>query len=159
MKSFTKYVVITTLMMGTFFSVCPQAEAATTLRSAAMTSAKTQKGARYVWGAEGGYSRGYDCSGLIYWAYRKHGKTLPRTAHDQYLRSQKVSAANRKPGDLIFIHDARGRVFHVGIYTGFRYSKGWMLNANSSSYRGYKVVEAPIGEYTVGAPYATYGRY
>lgn len=158
MRSTTKYVVISAVMLGTFFGITPQAEAAT-LRSAAMASAKTQKGAKYVYGAEGGYSRGYDCSGLTYWAYKKHGKTLPRTAQQQYNKSTKVSAKNRKPGDLIFIKDRYGRVYHVGIFTGVRDGKGWMVNANTGAYRGRKVVEAPVREYTAGSPYAVYGRY
>lgn len=158
MRSFTKYVVISSFMLGAFFSLTPNAEAAT-LRGSAMASAKTQKGAKYVWGAEGGYSKGYDCSGLIYWAYKRHGKTLPRVAHDQYVKSTKVSPQNRKPGDLIFIRMPGGRMYHVGIFTGVRDGKGWMVNANTGSYRGRKVVEAPVIEYTRGTPVESYGRY
>lgn len=159
MRSTTKYVVVTALMMGTFFTSMPRAEAATTLRSAAMASANTQKGAKYVWGAEGGYSNGYDCSGLIYWSYKKHGKTLYRTAQGQYDHSTHISASSRKPGDLVFIKDSNGRVFHAGILTRIYNGTGYMVNANTGSYRGYKVVEAPVYEYTYGAPYAVYGRY
>ncbi len=159
MNSVHKITVIFALGLGLVIGSVSNAEAAPTLRSSAMASAKTQKGAKYVWGAEGGYSRGYDCSGLIYWSYRKHGKTLPRTAQAQYNSSKKVSAKNRKPGDLIFIKDRYGRVYHVGIFTGVRDGKGWMINANTGSYRGRKVVEAPVKEYTAGSPYAVYGRY
>jgi cell wall-associated NlpC family hydrolase len=159
MRSSTKYVVTTVIMLGTFFTVTPKAEAATTIRSAAMVSANTQKGAKYVYGAEGGYSKGYDCSGLIYWSYKQHGKTLARTAQSQYNKSTHVSPANRKVGDLIFIRDSRGHVYHVGIFTGVRGGKGYMTNANTGSYRGRKVVEAPISEYTAGSPSAVYGRY
>lgn len=158
MKSSAKFVVITALMLGTFFSVTQKAEAAPTLRSAAMASANTQKGAKYVWGAAGGYSKGYDCSGLVYWSYKQHGKTLPRVAQDQYNHSQHISAGSRQPGDLAFILDSRGRVFHVGIVTRITSGTGYMVNANTGSYRGYKVVEAPIYEYTYGSPYVKYGR-
>jgi cell wall-associated NlpC family hydrolase len=159
MKSAIKYVVITTLMIGGFFATAPDAEAAT-LRGSAMASANTQKGAKYVWGAEGGYSRGYDCSGLMYWAYKKHGKTLPRTAQEQYNKSKHISPSSRQVGDLIFIRDSRGHVYHVGIFTGVKNGKGRMTNANSGPYRGYQVVvDAPITEYTSGPPTAVYGRY
>lgn len=158
MNSTSKIAVIFALAFGTFFVTIPNAEAAPTLRSAAMASANTQKGARYVWGAEGPYSKGYDCSGLTYWAYRQHHKTIPRVAQDQYNHSHHVAAKDRKPGDLIFIA-SRGHVYHVGIFTGVRNGKGYMLNANSGSYRGRKVVEAPVSEYTNGSPYAVYGRY
>jgi cell wall-associated NlpC family hydrolase len=158
MNSTTKLVAIFVLAFGVFSVSVPNAEAAT-LRNAAMASANTQKGAKYVWGREGGYSRGYDCSGLTKWAYKQHGKTLPRTAQDQYNKSQHVSPQNRKPGDLIFIRDSRGRVYHVGIFTGVRGGKGWILNASNGDYRGHKVLEAPVQEYTAGSPTAVYGRY
>lgn len=159
MHSTSKIAVIFAVAVGTFFVSIPNAEAAPTLRSAAMASANTQKGARYVWGAEGGYSKGYDCSGLIYWAYKKHDKTLPRVAQDQYNHSHHISAGSRQPGDLVFIRDARGHVYHVGILTRIKNGHGYMVNANRGAYRGYKVVEAPIYEYTSGSPYASYGRY
>ena len=159
MNSTSKIAVIFALAFGTIFVSIPNAEAAPTLRSSAMASAKTQKGARYVYGAEGGYSKGYDCSGLVYWAYKKHGKTLARTAQGQYNNSKKISAGSRQPGDLVFIHDARGHVYHVGILTRIYKGHGYMVNANTGSYRGRKVVEAPIYEYTYGSPYVTYGRY
>jgi cell wall-associated NlpC family hydrolase len=159
MKSSTKFVVISALMIASFFATTPDADAATTLRAQAMASANTQKGAKYVWGNEGGYSRGYDCSGLIYWSYRQHGKTLPRVAKDQYNHSQHISASNRKPGDLIFIKDSSGYVYHVGIFTGVRNGKGYMLNANYGRTTAHIVGEWPITNYTDGSPYAVYGRY
>lgn len=159
MNSVHKITIVLALGFGLVVGGVSNAEAAPTLRSSAMASAKTQKGAKYVFGRQGGYSKGYDCSGLTYWAYKQHGKKLPRTAQEQYNRSKKVSPKNRKSGDLIFIRDSRGRVYHVGIFTGVRSGKGWMINANSGSYRGRKVVEAPVKEYTAGSPTAVYGRY
>lgn len=159
MKSSFKYVVVTAVFLGTFFSFSPDANAATTLRSAAMASANTQKGAHYVYGAAGGYSRGYDCSGLIYWSYKQHGKKLYRTAQQQYNHSHHIAPKDRKPGDLVFIEDRYNHVYHVGIFTGVHGGKGYMINANTGSYRGRKVVVAPISEYTAGSPHAVYGRY
>lgn len=158
MNSSGKWFVISVVTIGALFAFMPDADA-TTLRGSAMASANTQKGAKYVWGAEGGYSNGYDCSGLVYWAYKKHGRILPRTAAEQYNKSQKISVGSRRAGDLIFIRDSRGYVYHVGIFTGVRNGKGWMVNANTGSYRGRKVVEAPVSEYTTGSPTAVYGRY
>lgn len=158
-RTASKIVLIFALAIGTVTVSVPNAEAAPSLRAAAMASANTQKGAKYVWGAEGGYSRGYDCSGLIYWSYKKHGKTLARTAQSQYNHSHHVAPKDRKPGDLIFIEDRYNHVYHVGIFTGVRNGKGYMVNANTGSYRGRKVVEAPVSEYTYGSPHAVYGRY
>lgn len=157
-RTASKIALIFVLTFGTVAVSIPSAEAAPTLRSAAMASAKTQKGARYVWGAAGGYSKGYDCSGLIKWAYKQHNKKLPRTAQAQYNKSKHIAAKDRKPGDLIFIVKD-GRVFHVGIFTGVRNGKGYMLNANSGRTTPHKVGEWPVKNYTDGAPYALYGRY
>jgi cell wall-associated NlpC family hydrolase len=159
MNSTSKIAVIFAMAFGTFFVTMPHAEAATTLRYAAMASANTQKGARYVYGAEGGYSRGYDCSGLIYWSYKQHGKILPRTAQSQYNHSHQVKAKDRKPGDLIFIEDRRNHVYHVGIFTGVRNGKGYMLNANYGRTTKHIVGEFPVTNYTYGSPHAVYGRY
>lgn len=159
MKSSTRYVVITALMMGAFFTVTPKAEAAPALRIAAMASANTQKGARYVYGAEGPYSKGYDCSGLVYWSYKQHKKTLPRTAQGQYNSAKKIAAGSRQVGDLVFIHDARGHVYHVGIFAGVRGGKGYLLNANYGRTTAHVVGQWPLKNYTDGSPYATYGRY
>lgn len=159
MRSITKYVVVTALMMGTFFTISPKAEAAPSLRNAAMASMNTQKGAKYVYGAEGGYSKGYDCSGLIYWGYKKHGKTLPRTAQAQYNKSKHITWAGARPGDLVFIRDGFGHVYHVGVYTGVKNGHRYMTNANTGAYRGRKVVEAPIYEYTKGPDNAVIGQY
>jgi cell wall-associated NlpC family hydrolase len=158
MNRITKLAVILALAIGSLLLSAPDADAAT-LRSAAMASANTQKGAKYVYGAEGGYSKGYDCSGLIYWAYKRHGKTLARTAQSQYNHSHHISAKDRRPGDLIFIRDARGHVYHVGIFTGVRNGKGYMLNANSGRTTAHKVAEFPVSNYTAGSPTAVYGRY
>lgn len=154
----SKIVLIFALAFGTFTVSVSDAEAAPTLRSAALASANTQKGARYVYGAEGPYSKGYDCSGLIYWAYKQHGKKLYRTAQDQYNHSQHIASKNRKPGDLIFIV-LNGHVYHVGIFTGVRNGKGYILNANSGRTTAHKVGEWPVTNYTNGSPYAVYGRY
>lgn len=134
-----------------------EAQAAPSLAQRAMSVAAAQKGDPYQWGAEGPYR--FDCSGLVYYSYRKSGKTLRRTAQGQYNASRKVSPSYRKPGDLVFIGRSSGSIYHVGIYAGFWSGKGWMWNANTGSYRGRKVVLAPISEYTAGSPRAYYGRY
>lgn len=158
MKSTIKLMLVFALSLGGVIASSTDANA-TTLRTAAMESAKTQKGAKYKSGAEGGYSKGYDCSGLTQWAYKQHNKKIPRTAQGQYNSSKHISAGSRKPGDLVFIKDKNGHVFHVGILTRITNGHGYMVNANSGSYRGRKVVEAPVYEYTYGSPYAVYGRY
>src|SRR3546814_7013794 len=104
------------------------AEAAS-LSSRALKVAAAQKNDRYQWGAEGP-SR-FDCSGLVWYSYKRSGKTLPRTAQGQYNKSRKVSPRNRRVGDLVFIGRSSRGIYHVGIYAGFWSGKGWMWNANT----------------------------
>jgi cell wall-associated NlpC family hydrolase len=70
-------------------------------------------GTRYVWGGSSP-SAGFDCSGLTYYAFKKLGKSIPRVASDQYRASTKVSKPQK--GDLVFVHDSSGHVYHVAIY-------------------------------------------
>ncbi|GAF66447.1 putative peptidase [Bacillus sp. TS-2] len=72
----------------------------------------------YVWGgANPGV--GFDCSGLIQYAYRQIGVILPRTAAEQYRHSVPIS--NPQPGDLVFFKGTNSSrpsksITHVGIY-------------------------------------------
>jgi cell wall-associated NlpC family hydrolase len=70
-------------------------------------------GTRYVWGGTSP-SAGFDCSGLTYYTFKKLGKTIPRVADAQYRSSTKVSRPQK--GDLVFVHDSHGSVYHVAIY-------------------------------------------
>jgi cell wall-associated NlpC family hydrolase len=141
---------------GMVVATATSSEAAT-LRSRALNIAAAQKGDPYRWGATG--PRSFDCSGLTLYSFKKAGKTLPRTAQGQYNKSHKVAPSKRTKGDLVFIGRSSKSIYHVGIYAGFWNGKGWMWNANTGSYRGRKVVLAPISEYTAGSPKAYYGRY
>jgi cell wall-associated NlpC family hydrolase len=134
-----------------------QAHAVTPIRAKALSTASAQKGDPYRYGAAG--PNAFDCSGLVYYSYERNGKKLPRTAQSQYNKSSHVSPANRQKGDLVFIGRSSTSIYHVGIYAGYWSGKGWMWNANTGSYRGRKVVLAPIAEYTAGSPRAYYGRF
>jgi cell wall-associated NlpC family hydrolase len=84
--------------------------------SAAVASALAQVGKPYKWGASG--PDAFDCSGLVYHAYKNAGLPFPRTtaallAHLPFARSVSLSAL--EPGDLIFYGNP---IHHVAIYTG-----------------------------------------
>src|SRR3954451_10857990 len=88
-----------------------------------IAEAKKYLGVKYVWGGES--PSGFDCSGLVQYVYKKFGVNLPRVSQDQAHAGRAVSAADAKPGDLVFYHNP---ATHVGIYLG----NGQMLDAPNS---------------------------
>jgi len=69
-------------------------------------------GVPYVWG--GSSPAGFDCSGLVMWAFAQVGVSLPHSSYAQYSYGVPVSRDQLEPGDLVFF-DGLG---HVGIYIG-----------------------------------------
>lgn len=89
--------------------------------NAAIWAAATQVGVPYVWGGETplpAATAGFDCSGLVQWAYGQAGIALPRTAQEQHDAVTPVPAAQAQPGDLVFWNDGTTSVQHVAIYVG-----------------------------------------
>ena len=94
----------------------PQAVAAAApaaVRTSAMHKALGKVGAKYRYGASG--PNAFDCSGLVNWAYRSSGKSLPRTSRALSRVGTPVSKSALQPGDLVFFY---GGPSHVGIYIG-----------------------------------------
>jgi cell wall-associated NlpC family hydrolase len=91
---------------------------AAALATRALGIAASKKGSPYQWGAVGPYR--FDCSGLTMYSFKKAGKTLPRTAAQQYNGTRHIAASARKKGDLVFFHSgsSSSSVYHVGIYAG-----------------------------------------
>ncbi|HWH00289.1 MAG TPA: NlpC/P60 family protein, partial [Pilimelia sp.] len=94
----------------------------------AVRFAMAQRGEPYEWGAEGPHS--WDCSGLMWGAYRSVGIEIPRVAADQYhgTRGRLVDRRALLPGDLVFFasNPADWRsIHHVGMYIG----NGLMVHA------------------------------
>lgn len=89
----------------------------------AVDTALAQVGVPYRWG--GSTPRGFDCSGLMLYAWRAAGVDLPRTSRAQYRGTTRVSTSNLKPGDLLFFYSP---ISHVGMYIG----NGKMVDAPSS---------------------------
>lgn len=75
-------------------------------------------GSPYTWG--GSDANGYDCSGLIQYAYGEHGIILPRISRDQARMGQAVEARleTLRPGDILGFSVEGDRVTHVGLYVG-----------------------------------------
>lgn len=66
-----------------------------------LQAAKQQLGTPYLWGGETA-GKGFDCSGLIQYAYAKAGIAIPRTTFDQIKHGAPVKWGSFRPGDLIF---------------------------------------------------------
>ena len=63
--------------------------------------------------------RGFDCSGLVYWAYSQHGVKVPRITTTQAQSGVPVARAKLIPGDiLVFRAPSAPNGLHTGIYTG-----------------------------------------
>jgi cell wall-associated NlpC family hydrolase len=80
--------------------------------SGAADAALSQLGTPYVWA--GSQPGGFDCSGLVMWAFAQVGVYLPHSSYAQYGYGVPVSRDQLQPGDLVFF-DGLG---HVGIYIG-----------------------------------------
>jgi hypothetical protein len=94
----------------------------------AVTYALRQRGDKYRFGAEG--PKRWDCSGLVYFGYRKAGfRGMPRTSRQQYHAVRHIKPMRLQRGDLMFFHTKKGRVHHVAIFLGWRDGHRLMLHA------------------------------
>jgi cell wall-associated NlpC family hydrolase len=82
-------------------------------RAAAVDIALSKVGSPYRYGATG--PNAFDCSGLVSFAFKKAGVSLPRTSRAQSKVGTPVSRDELRPGDLVFFYKP---VSHVGIYIG-----------------------------------------
>ncbi|WP_370466134.1 MULTISPECIES: NlpC/P60 family protein [unclassified Streptomyces] len=99
----------------------------------AVAAARRALGKPYVWGANGPV--GFDCSGLMQWAYAQAGVALPRTSQAQRYAGRHVPLSQARPGDLVTY---RADASHVGMYVG----NGQVVHA---PYPGASVRYDPVG--------------
>lgn len=74
-----------------------------------------QVGTRYKYGGTSPKT-GFDCSGLLVWAYKQHGVSIPRTAKAQSGAGKGVQRSKLAPGDIVVFKIKSG--YHTGMYTG-----------------------------------------
>jgi cell wall-associated NlpC family hydrolase len=84
-----------------------------TLGERAARNALRAVGVPYQWGGTS-LSRGFDCSGLVFWAYGRLGKKVPRSSYGLYRAGRGVARSRMKAGDVL-VFSGLG---HVGIYAG-----------------------------------------
>ncbi|MGV0326975.1 DIP1281 family NlpC/P60 protein [Corynebacterium confusum] len=130
---------------------------------AVIARAESQIGVPYAWGGgdangptqgirDGGvadsfgdYNKvGFDCSGLVIYAFAGVGISLPHFTGYQYNHGEKIPTSEMERGDLIFYGPNASH--HVAIYLG----DGMMLEAPQS---GHNVQKSPV-RYGGMAPYA-----
>jgi peptidoglycan DL-endopeptidase RipA len=95
--------------------------------------AMSQIGVQYVWG--GGNGRGpstgipdrfgssldrvgFDCSGLMQYAFSGVGVSLPRVSRNQFHAGERVPVSAVRPGDMIFYQNGGAPIHHVAMYVG-----------------------------------------
>lgn len=81
----------------------------------AVTVAKRLLGSPYRYG--GATPKGFDCSGLVHYAFTHSGYRMPRTTTAQFESTFAVDTKRLQAGDLLFFK-IEGKVSHVGIYVG-----------------------------------------
>ena len=91
-------------------------------RAVVVQAALTQVGSSYVWG--GAAPGGFDCSGLVMWAFQQAGISLPHSSQALAQGGQPVALSDLQPGDVLtFYSDAS----HTGIYVG----DGMMIHSST----------------------------
>ena len=85
----------------------------------AVAFAMSQRGVPYSWGGETP-GVGFDCSGLVQWAWARAGINIPRTTQAQWPVMFHVTYTNLQPGDLLYYYNLDGdhQVDHVVMYVG-----------------------------------------
>ena len=98
--------------------------------AAMLAEAEKYLGFPYVWGGSSP-STSFDCSGFVSWVINHSGWDVGRLgAQSLFNLCTPVSAANAKPGDLVFFtgtYDSGTPVSHCGIYVG----GGMMIHCGS----------------------------
>jgi NlpC/P60 family len=88
-----------------------------TLGDQAVAIARSYIGTPYVWGG-GTPETGFDCSGFTQYVYAKLGVPLTHYAASQWHEGTRLTAAQVRPGDLVFFEPSFDGPGHVGIYVG-----------------------------------------
>lgn len=95
----------------------------------ALAAAQSMIGTPYSWGGgsakgptrgigRGRNTVGFDCSGLVLYAWAQAGVKLAHYTGAQFRQGRRVARRNLRPGDLVFFGPPTGDPNHVGLYVG-----------------------------------------
>ena len=85
------------------------------------------RGYKYTW-AGSSPDTGFDCSGFVYYVYRKAGRPIPREMVGQLNAGRRVGRNDLQPGDIVFFQNTyMPGLSHDGIYIG----GGQFINARN----------------------------
>ncbi len=79
-----------------------------------INTARSVLGTPYRYG--GANTNGFDCSGLVNYAYQSVGITIPRSSKEQFRQSIRVSLHKLQAGDILFFRLNPPKISHVAIY-------------------------------------------
>ena len=111
----------------------------------AVSAARSAIGSPYAYG--GTTKAGFDCSGLVVWAFQQAGVSLPRTSFAQFGQGSAVDRANIQAGDLVFFNANGPGASHVGIAT----SNSTVISATSHGVMEHAIGDSYWGSHYVGA--------
>jgi cell wall-associated NlpC family hydrolase len=103
-------------------------------------------GTKYVW-AGSTPSGGFDCSGLLYWAYKKVGFTVIRSSRGLATMGIGIDSADATHGDVILFKGTNANttgVGHVGVVVSKKGERLRFIHASSAK-KHMQVVETTFG--------------
>jgi peptidoglycan endopeptidase LytE len=143
-KAVTVVLLSFVMIFSSLFGNASKIEAAANAQRV-IAEAKKLMGTPYKFG--GTTPKGFDCSGFVQYAFKKAGKTLPRSSASMYQVGKSVSKSSLRPGDLVFFSTYKKGASHVAIYIGnnsiiHATSKGVKIDSLSNSYWKPKFIGA-----------------
>jgi cell wall-associated NlpC family hydrolase len=132
--------VLAAALVASITAFVPAANAATRAQrvAKAFDVVRAQKGDPYRYGASG--PNAFDCSGLIYYSYRRAGINVPRTSGALAQHADRIRRRNLDRGDLVFFYGSGG-VYHVAMFLRWKDGERIILHSPSS---GKSVNRDPI---------------
>lgn len=114
-------------------------EAKAQLLGNVVRTALEEMGQPYAWGGTGDGNGGFDCSGLIQFAYSRYGIAIPRTSAGQATAGIAIRRDPEAllPGDILVFSERADEPAHVGLYVG----EGKFIHSASKGVRLSRLAE------------------